>query len=76
MQLNFARNIIPYVGSLIPFKFVLSFNDKIIGEINQKVKVIGDIWEMNCLEVPEKVDRRVLVSCILLMGLVERKMKQ
>jgi len=72
--LNFARHL-PYVGPLVPFKMVMSLNDKQIGTINQKVKIIGDIWEMHCDEVPKDFDRRVLASCILLMGLIERVMK-
>ena len=62
-------------GALMPEKMTLELNDKDVAEINQKFKVVGDIWEMNCLEIPTDFDRRVLLSCILLMGLIERKLK-
>ena len=73
---SFARDLIPYIGLLIPYKMFLSFGGEKAGEISQKVKIIGDIWTMNCTNAPVKIDRRIFVSCILLMGLVERKRKQ
>lgn len=74
LWLNIARYL-PYIGVLIPFKMILSLKEKQIGTINQRVKIIGDIWEMHCDEVPKDFDRRVLASCIILMGLIERVMK-
>ena len=62
-------------GALVPEKMTLELDGKPIAEINQKFKIIGDIWEMNCQQVPPDFDRRVLLSCILLMGTIERDRK-
>ena len=69
-----ARKYVPG-GTLIPEKMTLELNGQTIAEINQKFKIIGDIWEMDCQKVPSDFDRRVLVSCILLMGTIERSRK-
>lgn len=63
------------VGALIPEKMTLTLNDMPVAEINQSFKIIGDIWEMKCIQVPPDFDRRVLLSAMLLMGLIERRHK-
>ena len=40
---------------------------------NQQFKVIGDVWDINCQWAPSQFDRRVLLSCALLMGMIERR---
>ncbi|PIV69813.1 MAG: hypothetical protein COS08_03485 [Euryarchaeota archaeon CG01_land_8_20_14_3_00_38_12] len=62
-------------GSLIPEKTTLEIYGRPVAEINQKFKIIGDIWELNCQNVPQELDRRILLSCILLMGMIERGRK-
>ena len=69
-----ARKYMPG-GALIPEKMTLELNGQTIAEINQKFKIIGDIWEMDCQKVPSDFDRRMLVACILLMGTIERSRK-
>ena len=69
-----ARKYMPG-GALVPEKMTLELNGQPIAEINQKFKIIGDIWEMDCQRVPPDFDRRVLLSCILLMGTIERSRK-
>jgi uncharacterized protein YxjI len=70
-----ARKYVPYLGLLIPEKMTLELNGQPVAEINQKFKIIGDIWEMECRQIPATVDRRVLLACILLMGTIERSRK-
>jgi uncharacterized protein YxjI len=62
-------------GGLVPEKMTLELDGKPVAEINQQFKIIGDIWDMNCLQVPQDFDRRVLLSCMLLMGTIERSRK-
>ena len=69
-----ARKYLPG-GALIPEKMHLEMNGQILADINQEFKIIGDIWTMNCQMVPSNFDRRVLLACILLMGMIERKHK-
>jgi len=69
-----ARKYLPG-GALVPEKMHLEMNGQILADINQEFKIIGDIWEMNCQMVPPNFDRRVLLSCILLMGMIERRHK-
>lgn len=59
-------------GALVPEKMTIELNGQPIAEVNQKFKLIGDIWEMNCERVPPDFDRRVLLSTMLLMGTIER----
>ena len=71
-----ARKYTPFgVGKLIPEKTTLEIYGKPVAEINQKFKIIGDIWELDCQNVPPELDRRILLSCILLMGMIERGRK-
>ncbi|MDI6887216.1 MAG: hypothetical protein QMC98_01060 [Candidatus Thermoplasmatota archaeon] len=53
----------------------LELQGRPVAEINQKFKIIGDIWEVNCRAVPPDFDRRVLIACMLLMAMIERKHK-
>ena len=69
-----ARKYLPG-GKLIPEKMTLDLNGVPIAEINQSFKIIGDIWEMNCHQVPSDFDRRVLLGTMILMGVIERSRK-
>lgn len=69
-----ARKYIPG-GKLIPEKVFLELHSKVVAEIKQKFKIIGDIWELDCRNVPKDLDRRVVLSCMLLMGMIERARK-
>ncbi len=68
-----ARKYLPYVGALIPEKVILELDGRPVAEINQSFKIVGDIWEIDCQNIPPDFDRRVLLSCILLMGIIERR---
>ena len=69
-----ARKYMPG-GGLVPEKMVIELNGQQIAEVNQQFKIIGDIWEMSCQQVPPNFDRRVLLSTMLLMGAIERDRK-
>ena len=69
-----ARKFVPG-GALIPEKMTLKLNNVPVAEINQDFKIIGDIWELRCMAVPNWFDRRVLLAGLLLMGMMERKRK-
>lgn len=62
-------------GSLVPEQLVVEFQGQPVAEIKQQFKVIGDIWEVDCSRVPPQFDRRVLLSAMLLMGMIERDRK-
>jgi hypothetical protein len=69
-----ARKFVPG-GKLIPEKMTLTLNNQPVAEINQSFKIIGDIWELKCMAVPQWFDRRVLLGGLLLMGMIERQHK-
>jgi len=69
-----ARKYLPG-GGLIPEKMTLELNGIPVAEINQSFKIIGDIWEMTCKQIPQDFDRRVLLATMLLMGTIERDRK-
>ncbi|UCD92660.1 MAG: hypothetical protein JSV43_01700 [Methanobacteriota archaeon] len=62
-------------GSLIPEKMSFFLQGQPVARINQKFKIIGDIWHLYCDRVPPHFDRRVLLACLLLMGMIERDRK-
>ncbi len=69
-----ARKYIPG-GGLIPEKLTMTLGGQPIATINQQFKIIGDIWEIQCLNVPPTFDRRVFLGGVLLMGMIERARK-
>ena len=69
-----ARRLVPG-GNLIPEKVYMEFYGQEVGEIKQQFKIIGDIWEVDCSRIPLQFDRRVLLACMLLMGMIERDRK-
>jgi len=69
-----ARKYMPG-GGLVPEKMTFELNGQPVAEINQDFKIIGDIWQMNILNVPQTLDRRVMISGMLLMGMIERDRK-
>jgi len=69
-----ARKYLPG-GSLVPEQLVVEFYGQPVTEIKQQFKVIGDIWEVDCSRLPPQFDRRTLLSCMLLMGMIERDRK-
>jgi len=60
-------------GALLPIKSQLILNNYPVADINQQFKMIGDVWDINCILVPPYFDRRVLLACALLMGMIERQ---
>jgi len=62
-------------GGLVPEQVVVEFYGKEVAEIKQQFKVIGDIWEVDCSRIPANFDRRTLLACMLMMGMVERDRK-
>lgn len=69
-----ARKYLPG-GSLVPEQLVVEFYGQPVAEIKQQFKIIGDIWEVDCSRLPPQFDRRVLLSAMLLMGMIERDRK-
>jgi len=62
-------------GALVPEQLVLEFNGQQVAEIKQQFKIVGDIWEVDCSRLPPNFDRRTLLACLLLMGMIERDRK-
>lgn len=62
-------------GKLAPEDMTITMNGQPVARIDQQFKVIGDIWDLHCMAVPPHFDRRVLIACALLMGLMERDRK-
>lgn len=69
-----ARKYLPG-GSLVPEQVVVEFFGQQVAEIKQQFKIIGDIWEVDCSRIPPQFDRRTLIACMLLMGMIERDRK-
>ena len=72
--LGLVRKYVPG-GALVPEKMTLKLNNVPVAEINQQFKIIGDIWELRCLDVPSDIDRRILLGGLILMGMIERSRK-
>jgi uncharacterized protein YxjI len=69
-----ARKWIPG-GGLIPEHVAVEFNGQEVAQIKQQFKIVGDIWEVDCSRVPAQFDRRVLLGCMIIMGMIERQRK-
>ncbi|MCJ2511806.1 MAG: hypothetical protein LN409_00400 [Candidatus Thermoplasmatota archaeon] len=69
-----ARKYLPG-GALIPEKMTFKLHGVPVAAIDQRFKIIGDIWDLNCMSVPPDFDRRVLLACLLIMGMIERGRK-
>ncbi len=70
-----ARRLIPG-GKLIPEKVTLELQGRPVAQINQEFKVIGDVWDIFVQDMSPAFDRRVLVSCALLMGMIEKELER
>jgi len=69
-----VRKYMP-LGGLVPEHMDMTLNGQKVATINQQFKIIGDIWELNCIAVPPYLDRRVLLASLLMMGMIERGRK-
>ena len=72
--LGLVRKYVPG-GALVPEKMKVKLDGREVAEINQKFKIIGDIWELRCKDLPEDFDRRVLLAGLILMAMIERRTK-
>lgn len=69
-----ARKYVPG-GKLIPEKVTMELNGQPVVQINQKFKIVGDIWDIQCHSLPERFDRRVVLASVILMAMIERQRK-
>jgi hypothetical protein len=69
-----VRKYVPF-GNLVPEQVVVEFYGREVAEIRQQFKIIGDIWEVDCSQIPYQFDRRTLIAAMLLMGMIERDRK-
>jgi hypothetical protein len=69
-----ARKYMP-LGGLVPEHVAVEFYGQEVARINQQFKIIGDSWEVDCNRVPPHVDRRTLLGCMIMMGMIERDRK-
>ncbi len=68
------RKFVP-LGGLVPEHLCVEIEGRNLCEIKQQFKVVGDIWEVDLSGAPMYVDRRVILSAMLLMGMIERERK-
>lgn len=66
-----VRKYVPF-GGLVPEQIKLEFNGNVIANIQQQFKIVGDTWEVDCNRLPDRFDRRTLLSAMLIMGMIER----
>ena len=66
-----VRKYVPF-GGLVPEQIKLEFYGKVVADIHQQFKIIGDIWEVDCGRLPDQFDRGTLLSAMLIMGMTER----
>jgi uncharacterized protein YxjI len=69
-----ARKYLPG-GALIPEKMTMKLNGVPVVQINQRFKIVGDIWDIQCHSLPPQFDRRVLLAGVILMAMIERQRK-
>lgn len=66
------RRFLP-IGFLIPKKYSVSLYGRTVAIFNQKLKIIGDEWDLDFRPDPYKTfDRRIGLSAALLMAIIER----
>jgi len=65
------RKFLPF----IPEKLTMELNGQPVVQIDQRFKIIGDIWDINCHSLPPDFDRRVLLAGVILMAMIERQRK-
>ncbi len=70
-----ARRLIPG-GKAVPEHMTLELGGRPVAQINQEFKIIGDVWDVTAQDMPTSFDRRVLVACALLMGMVEEELER
>ena len=70
-----GRGLLRKFLPIIPEKVQFELHGRPVAQINQEFKVIGDIWNVDCTNLPNTVDRRCLLAAILLMGMIERDRK-
>jgi|GEM_PF-1006894 len=62
-----------FVFSWIPYKYDIFLKGQPVGEIAQRFKVIGSTFDMNLTQDPNyTLDRRLAVTCCLMMGIEQR----
>jgi hypothetical protein len=59
----------------VPEHVAVEFYGQEVARINQQFKIIGDSWEVDCNRVPPQFDRRTLLGCMIMMGMIERDRK-
>ena len=69
-----ARKYMP-LGGLVPEHVAVEFYGQEVARINQQFKIIGDSWEVDCNRVPPQFDRRTMLGCMIMMGMIERQRK-
>ena len=72
--MGLVRKYLP-LGALIPEKMTMELNGYPVVEINQRFKIIGDMWDIICHSLPQEFDRRVLLAGVILMAMIERQRK-
>jgi len=68
------RKYVPF-GRFVPEKITMELNGQPVVQIDQRFKVIGDIWDVRCFALPDNFDRRVLLAGVVLMAMIERQRK-
>ncbi len=61
--------------TFIPEKMTVTIHGQPVATVTQRFKVIGDIWELNITNMPQNVDRRVILGALILMAMIERQHK-
>jgi len=69
-----VRKYLPF-GALVPEKITMELNGMPVVQIDQRFKIIGDIWDVQIHSLPEHFDRRVLLAGVILMAMIERQRK-
>jgi len=69
-----VRKYVP-LGNLVPEKITMTLNGQPVVQIEQRFKVVGDIWDVKIHALPPDFDRRVLLAGVILMAMIERQRK-
>ena len=64
-----ARRYVPY-ANLAPERTTVEMYGREVATINQRFKMIGNVWELNCTDLPREVDRRVLLAFMIVVATV------
>jgi hypothetical protein len=62
---NIAQRFVPFGHHLVAQEICLEIDGKVIAKVNQKIRLGKDYWDIDCKDMPEDLDKRLLFTALL-----------